>query len=339
MTARPSLSISFHNFYQGFDAAQSFLVRELSTRYSVAIDAVGRDVQVCGVFGTDPLPSVPGNRPLRVWWTAEAQDPKASIFDLYLGFAPACILGPRWLRVPNWLEWVDWWDPMAPNAIGKLTGDRRGPRKQRFCTFVASNNPTIRTEFFLRLDEVRPVDSLGRYLNNRGRHLPDREALIDAQSQARFNIAFENQISPGYVTEKLVNPFLAGSVPIYWGAPEAAGDFNASAFVNAREFATLDDLVRHVITLDDSPDALAEIAAAPPFADDKIRYELSPAFAVDHIEGLLSSGGAARVPVRWIERLATAETKRPWPLRLARKIVRMFPAGRAALRKLYCSLS
>lgn len=338
MATKPGLSISFHNFYQGFDPARCFLVRELATRYSVTLDAAGRDVQVSGVFGTDPLPSVRGGRPLRVWWTAEAQDPKAAIFDLYLGFAPSSILGRRWLRVPNWIACVDWWDPTAPNAIVKLTGNRVRPRRQRFCTFVASNNPTVRTEFFLRLNEARPVDSLGRYLNNRGRYLPDRRALLEAQSEARFNIAFENQISPGYVTEKLVNPLLAGSVPIYWGAPEAVGDFNAAAFVNANEFASLDDLVRHVIALDDHPEAVAELAAATPLPGDNIRYELSPAFAVEHIEGLLSSGGAARVPVRWIEQLTQAEVRRPWSIRLARKIVRMFPMVRATLRRLFTSL-
>ncbi|MCV4776722.1 glycosyltransferase family 10, partial [Escherichia coli] len=92
-------------------------------------------------------------------------------------------------------------------------------------------------------------------------YLPDHRALLEAQSEARFNIAFENQISPGYVTEKLINPLLAGSVPIYWGAPEAVGDFNAAAFVNANEFASLDDLVRHVIAIDDDPEAVAELAA------------------------------------------------------------------------------
>jgi alpha(1,3/1,4) fucosyltransferase len=331
---KPELSISFHNFYSGFVPARSFLVRGLATRFTVLVEAVGRDVQVSGVFGAEPLPMARGGRPLRVWWTGEAQDPKASIFDLYLGFAPASILGPRWLRVPLWIDYLDWWDPSAPNAVGLLMGSRKHRRRERFCTFVASNNPTIRTEFFLRLNEARSVDSLGRYMNNRGR-LEGVEALRNGLGGARFNIAFENQISPGYVTEKLLNPLIAGSVPIYWGAPEAATDFNPASFVSASEFTNLDALVRHVIWLDDNPEALAEISSAPAFPDNKVRYELTPAFTVDQITRFLSSGGDARVPQRWIDECARAADNRRVPLNWIRRILRKFPLARSVLHRLY----
>lgn len=34
----------------------------------------------------------------------------------------------------------------------------------------------------------------------------------------KFTIAFENQSYPGYVTEKIADALMAGTVPIYWGA-------------------------------------------------------------------------------------------------------------------------
>ena len=331
----PVLSISFHNFWEGFVPHRFYLVRELATRYDVRIEKAGRDIQVSSVFGTRPLPTVP-ERPLRVWWTGEAQDPKAALFDVYLGFTPSSILGPRWLRVPNWLGYIDWWDPVSPMAIGTLTGARGGPRKERFCTFVATNNPTIRTEFFLRIRRS-PAGRQPRALPQQPRPFPARPtSLLAALGEARFNIAFENQIAPGYVTEKLLNPLFVGSVPIHWGAPEALADFNPAAFVNARDFANFDDLIRHVIALDDSPDAVAEMAAAPAFPGNVVRYELTPAFSVDRIVALLSAGGAARVPLPWIEKLGKAKVRwDPLPIRIARKIMRPFPAARARLGKLY----
>ena len=36
----------------------------------------------------------------------------------------------------------------------------------------------------------------------------------------RFAMAFENANVSGYVTEKIVNAFLAGAIPIYWGHPD-----------------------------------------------------------------------------------------------------------------------
>lgn len=40
----------------------------------------------------------------------------------------------------------------------------------------------------------------------------------------RFALVFENQLQPGYVTEKLLDCFEAGTVPIYWGAPDVLSD-------------------------------------------------------------------------------------------------------------------
>ena len=199
---------------------------------------------------------------------------------------------------------------------------------------MASNDPSIRTEFFLRLNEARPVDSLGRYMNNRGRRLADLHQLREAMSEARFNIAFENRISPGYVTEKLVNPLFAGSVPIYWGAPEANTDFNPDAFVNAGEFASFDELVRHVIWLDDNPTAVAEIASAPVFIDNKVPYQLTPTFVIDHIERSLSSAGADYVPQKWIDAFGRAADARNGQGTL-RRILNKISLLRSALSRIY----
>ena len=38
---------------------------------------------------------------------------------------------------------------------------------------------------------------------------------------------------PGYVTEKIVNAFLAGSIPIYWGSRAVLEIFNPESFIYA----------------------------------------------------------------------------------------------------------
>jgi hypothetical protein len=47
----------------------------------------------------------------------------------------------------------------------------------------------------------------------------------------KFALVFENAIAPGYVTEKIVNAFLAGAVPIYWGDHAVLEIFDRRAFV------------------------------------------------------------------------------------------------------------
>jgi hypothetical protein len=45
---------------------------------------------------------------------------------------------------------------------------------------------------------------------------------IAVASRYRFALVMENQRQPGYITEKLLDAFAAGAVPIYWGAPDVS---------------------------------------------------------------------------------------------------------------------
>ena len=72
-----------------------------------------------------------------------------------------------------------------------------------------------RIEFFELLSRYRCVDCTGPLLNNTGYLMRSK---VHELSAYRYTIAFENTIRPGYVTEKLLEPLAAGSVPIYLGA-------------------------------------------------------------------------------------------------------------------------
>ena len=45
---------------------------------------------------------------------------------------------------------------------------------------------------------------------------------IAVSSRYRYALVMENQRQPGYITEKLLDAFAAGAVPIYWGAPDVS---------------------------------------------------------------------------------------------------------------------
>ena len=248
-----------------------------------------------------PVPSVPGvSRPLRVWFTGEAKDPRRQLFDLHFGFSPTSILGQRWHRYPLWILYIDWWNPDLPSYVHRLLQPRAFVEKERFCNFIYSNEMSIRAEFFHRLNAVRHVDSVGGILNNHDGWRPaggdEKRAFL---ARSLFTIAFENQISPGYVTEKLLEPLMAGSIAIYWGAIEAKKDFNPASFVCAADQATLHDLVQHIIRLSGSRDALEELSSASPFLGNKIPYEHTPEFFVDRVSDALSGGFAKQIPADW----------------------------------------
>jgi hypothetical protein len=313
---RPELSVSYHCFWEGFQGERSFLGRALARRFRVRTEEIGRDVQIYSVFRRPELASLPGTRPLRIWWSGEAREPSQAIFDLHFGSLPSSLLGERWQRLPVWLPNLDFdADGSHPRSVQRLLGPRRPGEGARFSNFLYSNPTSLRAEFFLRLNARRPVDSLGRLLPGTPEPVADKLAVL---GRYRTTIAFESSLSPGYVTEKLVDPLLVGSVPIYWGADEARQDFNPRAFVFARDFATLEDLIDHVLALDDSREALAAMASEPAFAGNRLPYEHTPDFFAERIADALGRRLTAPVTEADNQRLQASEVISGRPVRRAR---------------------
>jgi len=75
----------------------------------------------------------------------------------------------------------------------------------------------------------------------------------------------ENQDSPGYITEKIINAFAAGAVPIYWGTREVFDLFNRNAFIYYDPVAPLLAL-NAVAYLEGNRTAYDEMARQPIFA-------------------------------------------------------------------------
>ena len=63
-------------------------------------------------------------------------------------------------------------------------------------------------------------------------------------------LSFENDLYPGYVTEKLVEAYVSGTVPLYWGDLGNDSMINRKCFINLKDFSSLADFVDHVNSLD-----------------------------------------------------------------------------------------
>lgn len=58
----------------------------------------------------------------------------------------------------------------------------------------------------------------------------------------KFTLCFENAVFPGYITEKIFDAIFAGSVPIYYGAPDITDYIPREAFIDFRDFKNYEDL-------------------------------------------------------------------------------------------------
>eukprot|EP01062_Namystynia_karyoxenos_P054213 TRINITY_DN44487_c0_g1_i1.p1 TRINITY_DN44487_c0_g1~~TRINITY_DN44487_c0_g1_i1.p1 ORF type:complete len:516 (+),score=129.35 TRINITY_DN44487_c0_g1_i1:134-1549(+) len=86
-----------------------------------------------------------------------------------------------------------------------------------------------------------------------------------------FSVAFENCDAPEYISEKIINSFLGGTIPIYWGTEDVRKYFNPAAYINARDFDTHEALADYVRKVHDDPDLRERYLREPPCRPHELR--------------------------------------------------------------------
>ena len=65
--------------------------------------------------------------------------------------------------------------------------------------------------------------------------------------KSRFSIVYENiREVKGYITEKIFDAFVAGNIPIYWGAPDINDYVPKDCFIDRREFSNHQELYEFI---------------------------------------------------------------------------------------------
>tara|TARA_Y100000591_G_C21811561_1_gene688230 strand:+ start:1074 stop:1478 length:405 start_codon:yes stop_codon:yes gene_type:complete len=125
-----------------------------------------------------------------------------------------------------------------------------------------------RWKFFNILNNLkkveRPMDN-SRYSSNMFND------VVELHKDYKFSIAFENDIVDGWVTEKIINSFLAGCIPIYDGTSDIYKYFNKRAFINAKDFNSLEELAMYVIKVDETPELYNEYIKESPSTTDQLK--------------------------------------------------------------------
>ena len=151
----------------------------------------------------------------------------------------------------------------------------RLPRKDFFCDFIYANGRCMpRIEFYDRLARYKRIECPGPVRHNFegvGNGDPHTRYRIKQQfqSRCRFSIAYENTFPPakrfedrlhtspqavGYITEKLVDPLIARSVPIYRGTEVVDEVFNPNAFIHIDKHRTTAEAIERVKMVDQDDD-------------------------------------------------------------------------------------
>lgn len=259
VTSPTSISVRFVDFWPSFDHRHNKFVDALASRHNVEVlspDSTGTPDLLFYSCHNGGRAHLDYDNCIKIYFTGENDCPDFNECDYAMSFYPLR-LGDRHLRYPLYMlyEYDRLNDPSGLNDAQALD---RG-----FCSLVMRNSTNCdprRIAIADLIESYRPIAYGGSFRNNTGGCVPDKIPFI---SGYKFNLALENSIVEGYVTEKILEPLVADTVPIYWGSRMAGTDFNPDAFINAADYDSPEAFLDAVRRLDTDPEAYLRMLRAP----------------------------------------------------------------------------
>ncbi len=280
---KPIVHLGFADFCWNYAETDNFFSHLLSERFEVRI-CDQPDFLIYSDFGhAHRLHTC-----TKIFFTGEASRPNWRECDYAFTTHPSD--HPRHMRLPFYVLYGS-----AESLLSKRPEDAEPilASKTRFCGFICSSHNRRknrnRLEFFEKLSRYQRVDSGGRFRNNLGGPIPGGSAgKIEFLRSCKFNIAFENQSKPGYTTEKIFEPMVARSLPIYWGNPRIHEEFNPRSFLNYADYGSDEALIEKIIELDRDDAKYLEYVRQPYFPDNRPNEFFSRERLLDQFERIFT---------------------------------------------------
>lgn len=264
---KKQIRIYFTDFWATFNINDNYFLNLLKNDFDVIIDSENPEFLFYSNFGIN----YHNYNCVRIYFTGENKRPDFNQCDRAFSFDFS--EDNRNYRLPLYALFADLSELMKPRDAKKLLDEKTG-----FCNFIYSNpGPVKRKEIFEKLSRYKKIDSAGRYLNNIGGPIGGFEKeKREYIRKYKFTIAFENSSYPGYTSEKILDPLLCGSIPLYWGNKEVDKDFNPKSFINYHDFENDDDFINKIIEIDNDDALYLEMISQPPFVNNEINEFVNP---------------------------------------------------------------
>lgn len=151
----------------------------------------------------------------------------------------------------------------TPPIVRKYTNVNR----KKVAVYIAHHSPPHREKMFnLLRSHDNTVESLGQANNTHKVKLPQSYSdLPEVYKDYKFVFAMENKDDYGYITEKIANAYMAGSIPIYWGTEYVKEIFNIDSFIYVNGYSSFEECAKDIIAISNDPMRYEKMKSAPIF--------------------------------------------------------------------------
>lgn len=170
----------------------------------------------------------------------------------------------------------------------------------KFCAYMYSVSHTHRIKYFNLLSTYKKVDALGKCCKNINiestRYNYDNketynDIAVKYYTEYKFVLALENSFVAGYCTEKLMNPLIANSIPIYWGDSAIFKYINKKRVIYIQDFKSDEDLLEYIKYIDTDSAAYQKIVNENIYLD--------PNFTIQEFESQLQREISATLDINY----------------------------------------
>lgn len=280
---KPTIKLRFVDMPTEFHTRENYMTRMLEKRYNLSFDEKP-DFVFYSVFGYEHFHYPDA---VKIFLCGEPVVPNFNDCDYAIGYVKLDF-GQRYHRA-SFVFASSTGDPI-PLDIQNRSGITTELANRRFCNFIYSNDSNgegalLRIAFCKKLSQYRHVDCPGMVLHNMNAPIAQRyekdaqgnygvfgtawqQGKRNFQARYKFSIAFESTLLSGMTSDKIIDPLLARSVPIYWGNPDILDEVNPRAFINCHDYGDdLEAVVRRVKELDQDQDAYMAMLREKPLVD------------------------------------------------------------------------
>jgi len=105
--------------------------------------------------------------------------------------------------------------------------DRKFYNKSKLISIVCSSKRNVPDHF--KRHEL--IQRWGNHIDVMGRGYTPIDNILDGLKDYAFHIAMENMRRDFHFSEKLINPIMTGTIPIYWGMPSIGDYFDTRGMI------------------------------------------------------------------------------------------------------------